>query len=85
MHDAILFQFSRDLVEDGDATDLSKRFSRYLLPAGRQREAMMNHLAMFIEGYDDPRGATFSVVSLPRSANGVLYDTNSTWNDSGSE
>jgi hypothetical protein len=53
MHDAILYQFSRDLVEVGDATDFLKRFGRHRLPVGRQLGAMMNHLAMFIEGYDD--------------------------------
>ena len=53
MHDAILYQFSRDLVEVDDATDFLKRFGRYRLPVGRQLGVMMNHLALFIEGYDD--------------------------------
>jgi hypothetical protein len=53
MHDAVLYQFSRSLVEVGDATDFLKRFGRYRLPVGKQLGAMMNHLALFIEGYDD--------------------------------
>ena len=53
MPDAVLYQFSRSLVEVRDATDFLKHFGRYRLPVGRQLGAMMNHLALFIEGYDD--------------------------------
>jgi len=53
MPDAVFYQFSRCLVEVGDASDFLKRFGRYRLPVGRELGAMMNHLALFIEGYDD--------------------------------
>jgi len=53
MPDAVLYQFSRCLVEVGDATDFLKRYGRYRLPVGRKLGEMMNHLVTFIEGYDD--------------------------------
>jgi hypothetical protein len=37
----------------GDATDFLKRYGRYRLPVGRKLGELMNHLVMFIEGYDD--------------------------------
>jgi hypothetical protein len=54
--EAILYQFSRSLIEVGDATDFLKRFGRCRLSLGRELKALMNRLALFIEGYDnDPR------------------------------
>lgn len=35
MPDAVLYPFSRNLVEVGDATDFLKRLGRYRLPVGR--------------------------------------------------
>jgi hypothetical protein len=56
MNDLILYQFSRCLVEVGDASDFLKRFGRYRLPVGRQLGGMMGEMVLFVEGYDeDPR------------------------------
>jgi hypothetical protein len=56
MTDLILYQFSRDLVEAGDAKDFLSRFGESSLPTGKKLEGMMNSLALMIEGYDhDPR------------------------------
>ena len=53
MHDLICYQFSRDLVEVGDAKNFHARFGKQRLPVGKQLGAMMNSLALMIEGYDD--------------------------------
>ena len=56
MSDLICYQFSRDLVEIGDAKNFHARFGKQRLPVGKQLGAMMNSLALMIEGYDhDPR------------------------------
>lgn len=56
MSDLICYQFSRDRVEAGDAKDFLSRFSKHRVPVGKQLGAMMNSLALMIEGYDtDPR------------------------------
>ena len=51
--DLILYQFSRDRVEDGDAKDFLSRFGKFRVPVGRQLQGMMNSLALTIQGYDD--------------------------------
>ena len=53
MSDLICYQFSRDLVEIGDAKNFHARFGKQRLPVGKQLGAMMNSLALMIEGYDD--------------------------------
>ena len=53
MSDLICYQFSRDLVEVGDAKNFHARFGKQRLPVGKQLGAMMNSLALMIEGYDD--------------------------------
>jgi len=54
--DLILYQFSRDRVETGDATDFLSRFGDSALPTGKKLEAMMNSVALMIDGYNhDPR------------------------------
>jgi hypothetical protein len=56
MSDLIFYQFSRDRVEAGDAKAFMSRFGRHRVPVGKQLGAMMNSLALMIEGYDtDPR------------------------------
>jgi hypothetical protein len=66
IHDAVLHQFSRSLAEEGYATDFLKRFGRYRLPVGRELGAMMNHLAMFIEGYDDDPREIYAIPEVRR-------------------
>jgi hypothetical protein len=54
--DLILYQFSRDRVEAGDAKDFLSRFGDSSLPTGKKLEAMMNSVALMIDGYNhDPR------------------------------
>ena len=53
MTDLICYQFSRDLVEVGDAKDFLSRFGKFRVPVGKQLQGMMNSLALMIEGYDD--------------------------------
>ena len=53
MSDLILYQFSRDRVEAGDAKDFLSRFGKFRVPVGKQLHGMMNNLALMIEGYDD--------------------------------
>lgn len=53
MSDLILYQFSRDRVEAGDAKDFLSRFGKSSLPTGKKLESMMNSLVLMIEGYDD--------------------------------
>ena len=56
MSDLILYQFSRDRVEAGDASDFLTRFGGSGLPRGKKLAGMINSLALMIEGYDlDPR------------------------------
>jgi hypothetical protein len=56
MSDLILYQFSRDRVEAGDAKDFLSRFGDSSLPTGKKLEAMMNSVALMIDGYNhDPR------------------------------
>ena len=56
MSDLILYQFSRDRVEAGDAKVFLSQFCDSALPTGKKLEAMMNSVALLIEGYDhDPR------------------------------
>ncbi|MDZ4405303.1 hypothetical protein [Prosthecobacter sp.] len=56
MSDLILYQFSRDRVEAGDAKDFLSRFGDSALPTGKKLEAMMNSVALMIDGYNhDPR------------------------------
>lgn len=40
-------------VEASDAKDFLSRFGKFRVPAGKQLQAMMNSLALMIEGYDD--------------------------------
>ena len=53
MNDLICYQFSRDLVEAGDAKDFLSRFGKFRVPVGKQLQGMINSLALMIEGYDD--------------------------------
>ena len=53
MNDLICYQFSRDLVEAGDAKNFLSRFGKFRVPVGKQLQGMMNSLALMIEGYDD--------------------------------
>jgi hypothetical protein len=53
MSDLILYQFSRDRVEAGDAKDFLSRFGKNSLPTGKKLEAMMNSVVLMMEGYDD--------------------------------
>ena len=56
MSDLILYQFSRDRVEAGNANDFLSRFGNSQLPKGKKLEAMMNSVALMIDGYNyDPR------------------------------
>jgi hypothetical protein len=56
MSDLILYQFSRDRVEAGDAKDFLSRFGKSGLPTGKKLEGMMNSVALMIDGYNhDPR------------------------------
>ena len=56
MSDLILYQFSRDRVEAGDAKDFLSRFGTSSLPTGKKLEVMMNSVALMIDGYNhDPR------------------------------
>ena len=56
MSDLILYQFSRDRVEAGDAKNFMSRFGDSSLPKGKKLEAMMNSVALMIDGYNhDPR------------------------------
>ena len=56
MSDLILYQFSRDRVEAGDAKDFLSRFGDSSLPTGKKLEGMMNSVALMIDGYNhDPR------------------------------
>ena len=56
MSDLIVYQFSRDRVEAGDAKDFLSRFGNSKLPKGKKLEAMMNSVALMIDGYNhDPR------------------------------
>jgi hypothetical protein len=56
MSDLILYQFSRDRVEASDAKDFLSRFGDSALPTGKKLEAMMNSVALMIDGYNhDPR------------------------------
>jgi hypothetical protein len=56
MSDLILYQFSRDRVEAGDAKDFMSRFCDSSLPTGKKLEGMMNSVALMIDGYNhDPR------------------------------
>jgi hypothetical protein len=56
MSDLILYQFSRDRVEAGDAKDFMSRFCDSSLPTGKKLEALMNSVALMIDGYNhDPR------------------------------
>ena len=56
MNDLICYQFSRDRVEAGEAKDFLSRFGSSSLPEGKKLEAMMNSLALMIDGYNhDPR------------------------------
>jgi hypothetical protein len=52
--DLILYQFSRDRVEAGDAKDFLSRFGNSQLPKGKKLEAMMNSVALMIDGYNQP-------------------------------
>ena len=52
MSDLILYQFSRDRVEAGDAKDFMSRFGDSSLPTGKKLEAMMNSVALMIDGYN---------------------------------
>ena len=52
MNELILYQFSRDRVEVGDAKDFLTRFGGSSLPRGKKLEAMMNSVALMIEGFD---------------------------------
>ena len=45
MSDLILYQFSRDRVEAGDAKDFLSRFGNSQLPKGKKLEGMMNSVA----------------------------------------
>jgi len=42
--DLILYQFSRDRVEAGDAKDFLSRFGKSSLPTGKKLEGMMNSM-----------------------------------------
>jgi hypothetical protein len=53
MSDIICYQFSRDLLEIGDAKNFHARFGKQRLPVRKQLGFMMNSLALMIEGYDD--------------------------------
>jgi len=54
--DLILYQFSRDRVEAGDAKDFLSRFGKFRVPVGKQLQGMMNSVALMIDGYNhDPR------------------------------
>ncbi len=53
MSDLILYQFSRDRVQAGDAKDFLSRFGKFRVPVGKQLQGMMNSLALMIQGYDD--------------------------------
>ena len=54
MPDAILYQFSRPLVECGDFTAFITRFKDP--PRGRRLRDQMGSFVFFVEGYDtDPR------------------------------
>ncbi len=56
MSDLILYQFSRDRVEAGDAKDFLSRFGKFRVPVGKQLQGMMNSVALMIDGYNhDPR------------------------------
>jgi hypothetical protein len=56
MSDLIVYQFSRDRVEAGDAKDFMSRFGDSSLPTGKKLEGMMNSVALMIDGYNhDPR------------------------------
>ena len=52
MSDLILYQFSRDRVEAGDAKDFLSRFGKSSLPTGKKLGAMMDSVALMIGGYD---------------------------------
>lgn len=51
--ETVIYPFSRDRMEDGDAKDFLSRFGKFRVPVGKQLHAMMNSLALMIEGYDD--------------------------------
>ena len=52
MSDLILYQFSRDRVEAGDAKDFLSRLGKSSLPTGKKLEARMNPKALMIDGYN---------------------------------
>jgi hypothetical protein len=56
MSGLIIYQFSRDRMEAGDAKDFLSRFGDSSLPTGKKLEGMMNSVALMIDGYNhDPR------------------------------
>jgi len=70
MSDLILYQFSLDRAEAGDAKDFMSRFGHSSLPKGKKLEAMMNSVALMIDGYNhDPERSTPSQKSeRPKSS-----------------
>jgi hypothetical protein len=61
MSDLILYQFSRDRVEAGDATDFLSRFNRCSLPTGKKLEVMMNGMALMIDGYNHDHREIYAI------------------------
>ena len=51
MSDLIIYQFNRDRVEAGDAKDFLSKSGKSGQPAGKKLEAMMNSVALMIDGY----------------------------------
>lgn len=64
MNDLILYQFSRDRVEAGDAKDFITHFGKHRLPAGRALQGMMDNLALMIEGYDDDPREVYAIPEI---------------------
>jgi hypothetical protein len=61
MSDLILYQFSRDGVEAGDAKDFLSRFGDSALPTGKKLEAMMNSVALMIDGYNHDHREIYAI------------------------
>ena len=64
--DLILYQFSRDRVEAGDARKFLSRFHRHHLPVGKQLGAMMDSLGLIIDGYDDDPREVYAIPEVRR-------------------
>ena len=59
--DLIIYQFSRDRVEAGDAKDFMSRFGNSCLPTGKKLEAMMNSVALMIDGYNQDHREIYAI------------------------